>query len=207
MTTPVITIVPTLDVATLARIRYPVWLQSLYNASQLQCTELNTCGAFHFVALDHDWDNHPSNNNATTLPTIRARPTITMPRKPAPNATGPTFARFVYDMAEFTKWEKARTSIHAAIVISLGPATVAAINAAFPAAISSLSCKKLVEYVAAKSEITTDEITIVKKALHTPLTYFTHFPDFIATHAQYKLLVPEQKPIHATTVDADSAPH
>ena len=123
MTTPVITIVPTLDVATLARIRFPAWLQSLYNAAQLQCTELDTCGALHFVALDPDWDGHPSNINATTPPTIRARPTITMPRKPAPTATGPTFARFVYDMAEFTKWEKARTSLHAAIVTSLGPAT------------------------------------------------------------------------------------
>jgi hypothetical protein len=182
MTTPVITIVPTLDVATLARIRYPAWLQSLYNASQLQCTELDTCGAFHFVVPDSDWDNHPSNNTATTYPpTIRARPNITMPRKPATNATGPTFARFVYDMAEFTKWEKARTSIHAAIVTSLGPATVAAINAAFPSGISFLSCKNLVEYVAAKSEVTTDEISIVEKALHTPLTYFTDFPDFIAT--------------------------
>ena len=139
MTTPVITIVPTLDVATLA------WLQSLYNASQLQCTELDTCGAFHFVALDSDWDNHPSNViTTTTTPTIRARPTIIMPRKPAATATGPTFARFVYDMAEFTKWEKARTCIHAAIVTSLGPATVVAINAAFPSGISSLSCKKLV---------------------------------------------------------------
>ncbi len=112
MTTPVITIVPTLDVATLARIRYPSWLQSLYNAAQLQCTELDTCGAFHFVALDSDWDNHPSNViTTTTNTTIRARPTIIMPRKPVPTATGPTFARFVYDMAEFTKWEKARTSI------------------------------------------------------------------------------------------------
>ena len=181
MTTPVITIVPTLDVATLARIRFPAWLQSLYNAAQLQCTELDICGALHFVALDPDWDGHPSNINATTPPTIRARPTITMPRKPAPTATGPIFARFVYDMAEFTKWEKARTSLHAAIVTSLGPATVAAINSAFPAGISSLSCKKLVEYVAAKSEVTTDEITIVEKALHNPLTYFADFPDFIAT--------------------------
>ncbi len=84
-------------------------------------------------------------------------------------------------MTEFTKWEKARTCLHAAIVASLGPATVAAINAAFHAGISSLSCKKLVEYVATKSEVTTDEIAIVEKALHTPLTYFADFPDFTAT--------------------------
>ena len=184
MTTPVITIVPTLDVATLARIRFPAWLQSLYNAAQLQCTELDICGALHFVALDLDWDVHPSNIDATTTPpTIRARPTITMPCKPASTAasSAPAFARFVYEMTEFTKWEKARTSLHAAIVTSLGPATVAAINAAYPAGISSLTCKKLVEYVAAKSEVTTDEIAIVEKALHTPLTFFTDFPDFIAT--------------------------
>jgi hypothetical protein len=84
-------------------------------------------------------------------------------------------------MGEYTKWEQARTRLHAAIVTSLGAATVAAINAAFPAGISSLSCKKLVEYVALKSEVTTDEIAIVEQALHTPLTFFTDFPDFIAT--------------------------
>ncbi len=41
--------------------------------------------------------------------------------------------------------------------------------------------QNLVEYIASKSEVTTDEITIVEKALHTPLTFFTDFPDFIAT--------------------------
>jgi hypothetical protein len=106
-----------------------------------------------------------------------------MPRKPTSTAasSAPAFARYVYETAEFTKWEKARTCLHAAIVTSLGPATVTAINAAFPSGISSLSCKKLVEYVATKSEVTIDEIAIVEKALHTPLTYFADFPDFIAT--------------------------
>jgi hypothetical protein len=75
-------------------LRFPAWLQSLYNAAQLQCTELDICGALHFVALDPDWNArfvaldpdwnaHPSNIIATTTPaTIRARPTITMPIKP-----------------------------------------------------------------------------------------------------------------------------
>jgi hypothetical protein len=70
MTTPVITIVPTLDVATLARIRFPAWLQSLYNAAQLQCTELDICVALHFVALDPRLGrtSQSSNIDATTTP-------------------------------------------------------------------------------------------------------------------------------------------
>jgi hypothetical protein len=84
----------------------------------------------------------------------------------------------------YTTWQNSpngRSCVDGPIVTSLGPATVEAINAAIPSGISSLSCKTLVEYVAAKSEVTIDEITIVEKALHTPLTFFTDFPDFIAT--------------------------
>jgi hypothetical protein len=36
MATTTLTIVPTLEVATRARIRYLAWLQSIYNISQLQ---------------------------------------------------------------------------------------------------------------------------------------------------------------------------
>jgi hypothetical protein len=104
-----------------------------------------------------------------------------MPIKPAVSASAPTFARFVYDMGEYTKWEIARTSIHAAIVASLGPANVAAINATNASGISSLTCKQLVECMAQKSEVTTDEISLVEAALHTPLTYFADFPNFMAT--------------------------
>jgi hypothetical protein len=143
---------------------------------------LDPVGAFHFIALDDDWNKHPQ-NVVTTLgvSSVRARPTIRLPTKPAVSAGAPTFARFVYDMGECTKWEKARTAIHATIVTSLDPANDSAINATHAAGISSLSCKQLVEYMAQKSEVTTDETSLVETALHTPLTYFADFPDFMAT--------------------------
>jgi hypothetical protein len=56
-----ITIAPSLDVSSVARIRYPVWLKDLYNEAQLECTSLDRCGAFHLVALNKDWDEHPGN--------------------------------------------------------------------------------------------------------------------------------------------------
>jgi hypothetical protein len=58
-----ITISPSLDVASVARIRYPAWLKDLYNKAQLECTSLDRCGAFHLVALNKDWDEHPGNNH------------------------------------------------------------------------------------------------------------------------------------------------
>ena len=109
-----ITFHPSLDVPTLARIRYPAWLQDLYNKAQLECPTLDLCGSFCLVALDDDWNAHPTNiittTDTTTTPpvtttTIRARPIIRPPKKPATTAKGDAFARFVYDMKEFTAWE------------------------------------------------------------------------------------------------------
>ena len=53
-----ITLHPSLDVPTLARIRYPAWLQDLYNKAQLECPTLDLCGSFCLVALDDDWNAH-----------------------------------------------------------------------------------------------------------------------------------------------------
>ncbi len=44
-------ITPTLDVPVFARIRFPAWLQSLYNISQKECTTLDETGALCLVAL------------------------------------------------------------------------------------------------------------------------------------------------------------
>ena len=94
-----ITIAPSLDVSSVARIRYPAWLKDLYNKAQLECTTLDRCGAFHLVALNKDWDEHPGNiittiipatagnagtpgTPATTTITIRPRPVIVVPQKP-----------------------------------------------------------------------------------------------------------------------------
>ncbi len=74
-----ITISPSLDVASVAHIRYPAWLKDLYNKAQLKCTSLDRCGAFHLVALNKDWDEHPGNIITTITPgaTAGAPPTTT----------------------------------------------------------------------------------------------------------------------------------
>lgn len=45
---------PHLDVPELARIRFPMWLKSVYNIAQMELTTLDTLGAFYLVALDAD---------------------------------------------------------------------------------------------------------------------------------------------------------
>jgi hypothetical protein len=107
------------------------------------------------VALDEDWDAHAKNTlthtTTATLPvtttTIRPRITITSPIKPPSLVADKLFTRLVYDMDEYTKWEKVRLALHSAILASLGPATVAALNAYYPAGTASLSCLDLVKYV------------------------------------------------------------
>ncbi len=69
---------PHLDVPELARIRFPMWLKSVYNIAQMELTTLDTLGAFYLVALDADWNLRPENilpNNRG----FRARPTFTAP--------------------------------------------------------------------------------------------------------------------------------
>ena len=184
-----ITLHPSLDVPTLARIRYPAWLQDLYNKAQLECPTLDLCGSFCLVALDDDWNAHPTNiittTDTTTTPpvtttTIRARPIIRPPKKPATTAKGDAFARFVYDMKEFTAWEHSRLALHSAMLTSLGPATIAALNALYPAGTASLSCLDLVKYVQTNSAVTTDEIDHVESCLEAPLANFADFPDYVA---------------------------
>ena len=140
-----ITIAPSLDVSSVARIRYPAWLKDLYNKAQLECTSLDRCGAFHLVALNKDWDEHPGNIVTTITPgiaagapptttiTIRPRPTITVPQKPDATDSQKAFSRFVYEMSEIEKWDKAKAALQSAIINSFGPANVAIINANTPA--------------------------------------------------------------------------
>ncbi len=175
-------------------------MKDLYNKAQLECTSLNRCGAFHFVALDQDWAEHPSNIITTitlgtpgtpataqapaTLPTTtvttRYRPIITIPTKPDAADTAKAFSRFVYEITEVGKWDKAKAALQAAIIHSLGPANVAIINSNTAAGIASLSCKDLVLWEEAKSSITTDEIEIVEQTLSTPLANFSKFEDHVA---------------------------
>lgn len=132
-------ITPTLDVPVFARIRFPAWLQSLYNIAQKECTTLDETGAFCLVALPTDWDTHAQNiiNTAvaavtattagvtTTITpaynqvTIRPRPTplTTRPVRPVRTATDKAFAIYKLDLAEFKEWMDAETNLHAAIVL------------------------------------------------------------------------------------------
>jgi hypothetical protein len=69
---------PHLDAPELARIRFPMWLKSVYNIAQMELTTLDTLGAFYLVALDADWELRPENilpNNRG----VRPRPSFTAP--------------------------------------------------------------------------------------------------------------------------------
>jgi hypothetical protein len=133
---------PSLDVPLFARIRFPAWLQSLYNISQKECTTLDDNGAFCLVALPADWNAHAQNILSTAVPavtattvgvtttitpaynqvTIRPRPTpLTLrPVRPARNANDKAFSIYKLDLAELKEWMEAETNLHAAIVQSFG---------------------------------------------------------------------------------------
>jgi hypothetical protein len=149
-----------------ARIRFPAWLQSLYNISQKECTTLDDTGAFCLVALPIDWETHAQNIVATAIPadtaiaagvttiitpaynqvTFRPRPTpfTNRPVRPARTATDKAFAIYKLDLAEFKERMEAETNLHAAIVQSLGPLIVQTINNVTPLGIVSLTCMDLV---------------------------------------------------------------
>ncbi len=61
---------PALDVPAFARIRYPAWLQSLYNIAQKECTTLDPAGALCLVSLPADWDTHAKNIVRTDIPEV-----------------------------------------------------------------------------------------------------------------------------------------
>jgi hypothetical protein len=126
---------------------------------------------------------------ATTTTTIRPSPVIIVPQKPNLTDSQKAFSRFVYDMTEIEKWDKAKAALQSTIINSLGPANIAIINANTSADIASLSCKDLVTWVEAKSNIITDEIELVEQTLSTPLTYFGKFEDYVAnTNMNYSFL-------------------
>ena len=62
----------TLDVPVFARIRFPAWLQSLYNIAQKECATLDETGAFCLVALPTDWDTHVQNIINTAVAAVTA---------------------------------------------------------------------------------------------------------------------------------------
>ena len=199
-------ITPTLDVPVFARIRFPAWLQSLYNIAQKECTTLDETGAFCLVALPTDWDTHVQNIINTPVPavtvttagvtstitpaynqvTIRPRPTplTTRPVRPARTAAEKAFAIYKLDLAEFKEWMEAKTNLHAAIVLSLGPLIVQTINNVTPLGIASLSCMDLVTYMSKNSVITMQEINTVEDALQAPMAHFEDLREHLGIMAK-----------------------
>jgi hypothetical protein len=114
----------------------------------------------------------------TNTVTTRPRPILSIPTKPDAADTQKAFSRFVYEMSEVEKWDKAKAALQAAII-----------NSNTAAGIASLSCKGLVLWVEAKSSITTDEIEIVDQTLSTPLAHFSEFEDRVVnTNMNYTFL-------------------
>jgi hypothetical protein len=159
---------PALDVPTFARIRYPAWLQSLYNIAQKECTTLDPTGALCLVSLPADWDTHAKNTHATTAGvttvitaaytqiTVRQcpQPLTVRPVRPARTAAAKEFDIYKLDLAEFKEWMDAETNLHAAIVQSFDPFIVQNINNTTPLGIASLSCMDLVQYISKNWVIT-----------------------------------------------------
>ena len=190
-----LTIHPWLDQPVYNRIRYPQWKLYLYNAAQKMCSSMEPTGAYFLVALDADWDAHPKNqvaavaathNAAAVPPSIRPRPTFTMPAIYGPNST--TYIRDLFKLQkeQFERIDEAETTLHSAIVESLAPGTVRTINTATPAGIASLSALQLVGLVHQLfSTPTMQDINTINADLLRPMQNFEDFPDHITEHINH----------------------
>ncbi len=117
---------PTLDNPSLARIRLPTWLKSLYNVSQMELTTLDPLGSFYLVALDEDWDIRPENLNQQNQ--IRPRPSFSALTMYSANAAGAVIAAYNIRAAQFEYQQRVRADLHSAISRSLGSVTLQSIN-------------------------------------------------------------------------------
>jgi hypothetical protein len=133
---------PALDVPSLSRIRFPSWLKSLYNISQMELTTLDPLGAFYLVALDDDWDSRPENQ--TRQNTIRPRPLFTLPPMYNANAQAAAIASYNIKSAHFEHQQRVRADLHSAISRSLGTVTLQSINFKHRFGTGSLSPLELV---------------------------------------------------------------
>ncbi len=115
--------VDTLDVPAFARIRYPAWLQSLYNIAQKECTTLDPTGALCLVSPPADWDTHARKYRCTDIPEVtaitasvttvitaaytqitvrqRPQPLTVRPVRPARTAAAKELDIYKLDLAEF----------------------------------------------------------------------------------------------------------
>ena len=79
---------------------------------------------------------------------------------------------------------EAETSLHAAIVQSLGPLIVQTINNVTPLGIASLTCMDLVTYMSKNSVITMQEINTVEDALQAPMAHFEDLREHLGIMAK-----------------------
>jgi hypothetical protein len=133
---------PTLDNPFLSRIRFPTWLKSLYNISQMELTTLDPLGAFYLVALDEDWDVRPENLNQQNQ--VRPRPFFSQPTMYPANAAGAAVLSYNIKAVQFEYRQRVRADLHAAISRSLGTMTLQSINSKHRFGTGSLSPQDLV---------------------------------------------------------------
>ena len=174
---------PTLDNPSLSRIRFPTWLKSLYNISQMELTTLDPLGAFYLVALDADWDVRPENLNQQNQ--VRPRPLFSQPPMYPANASGAVVASYNIKAAQFEYQQRVRADLHAAISRSLGTVTLQSINSKHRFGTGSLSPQELVrELKDMFGTITKHEIDATQAAINAPLVLFANFRDFCSSMTQ-----------------------
>jgi hypothetical protein len=147
------------------------WKKSLATAAHSLCRTLDDCGAYSQVAVDPEWDSHPSNIISTTSAsgittiTIRARPIITKPTIYKVNEKKTAVINlFNYREKQWKEWTAASMVLHQAMISSIGALNLATIERlSGHADIISLSCRQLLAH-----------ITVIFGSLHaSPATCFS----------------------------------
>jgi hypothetical protein len=169
---------PHLDVPELARIRFPMWLKSVYNIAQMELTTLDVLGAFYLVALDADWELRPE-NILTNNRGFRARPSFTAPVMYGAQAAPAVVSAHTFKTHAFEMQQRTKSDLHAAILASIGQVTLDSINSKHRFGVGSLSPLDLVkELKATFGTITHHEISATETAIAAPLAQFNQFRDF-----------------------------
>jgi hypothetical protein len=185
----VYSIQPHLDVPELARIRFPMWLKSVYNLAQMELTTLDILGAFYLVALDADWELRPENILANNRG-FRTRPLFTAPVMYGAQAGAAAISAHTFKTHAFELQQRTKSDLHAAILASIGHITLENINSKHRFGVGSLSPLDLVkELKATFGTITHHEIAATETAIAAPLSQFNQFRDICSnTIRNYEFL-------------------
>ena len=104
------------DVHELARIRFPMWLKSVYNIAQMELTTLDVLGAFYLVALDADWELRPENILANNRG-FRPQPSFTAPTMYGAQAGAAAISAHTFKIHAFELQQRTKSDLHAAILL------------------------------------------------------------------------------------------